>query len=95
MRLGWSVGYRNVIVNVPSDKKAVLPRHLAVLGTTGGGKSTTMAGLIQQAQAAGMAVILLDVEGEYTHLHEPTDDDKMLAALQERGLAAAAFRRTA
>jgi hypothetical protein len=34
-----------------------------------------------------MAVLLLDVEGEYTHLHEPTDDAKMLANLKERGLA--------
>src|SRR5262249_44826755 len=64
--------------------KGVLPRHLAVLGTTGGGKSTTVARLVQQAQAAGMAVVLLDVEGEHTHLHEPADDPKMLAALAER-----------
>ena len=73
---------------MPSDKKSVLPRHLAVLGTTGGGKSTTVARLIEQAQAADMAVILLDVEGEYTHLHEPTDNEKMLDALAERGLKA-------
>jgi type IV secretory pathway VirB4 component len=46
-----------------------------VLGTTGGGKSTTIARLVQQAQAANMAVILLDVEGEYTHLHEPTTNN--------------------
>ena len=88
IRLGCVVGYRNVMVNVPSQKKAVLPRHLAILGTTGGGKSTTVARLIQQAQAAGMAVILLDVEGEYTQIHQPADDDKMLTALRERGLPA-------
>jgi len=64
----------------------VLPRHTAILGTTGGGKSTTVAGLVQQAQAAGMAVILLDVEGEYTHLHEPTDNPRMIQALRERRL---------
>lgn len=86
LRLGVVAGYRNVVVNVPSDKKEILPRHLAVLGTTGGGKSTTVARLVQQAQAAGMAVILLDVEGEYTFLHEPADDPKMLSALRERGL---------
>ncbi len=88
IRLGCVVGYRNVIVNVPSQKKAVLPRHLAVLGTTGAGKSTTVARLIQQAQAAGMAVILLDVEGEYTQIHQPADDEKMLTALRDRGLPA-------
>ncbi len=89
IRLGSVVGASEVIVNVPSDKKAVLPRHVAVLGTTGGGKSTTVAGLIQQAQAVGMTVILLDVEGEYTHLHEPADHRTMLDALQERGLSPA------
>ena len=86
IRLGCVVGYTNVIVNVPSDKKAVLPRHLAILGTTGAGKSTTVSRLIQQAQAAGMAVILLDVEGEYTCIHEPTDDEKMRTALKDRRL---------
>ncbi len=87
IRLGLVVGYDNLVVGVPSKEKAVLPRHTAVLGTTGGGKSTTIARLVQQARAAGMAVILLDVEGEYTHLHEPTDDQRMLTGLAERGLA--------
>jgi DNA helicase HerA-like ATPase len=88
MRLGTVVGYERVTVGVPSDKKFVLPRHLAVLGTTGGGKSTTVARLIQQAQAANMAVILLDVEGEYVRLHEPTTNMDMLAGLRERDLKA-------
>ena len=88
IRLGMVVGYKNVVVGVPSEKKFVLPRHTAVLGTTGGGKSTTIARLIQQAQTANMAVILLDVEGEYTQLHEPTTNADMLAGLQERGLQA-------
>jgi DNA helicase HerA-like ATPase len=88
LRLGLVVGHDKVAVHVPSEEKSVLPRHLAVLGTTGGGKSTTIARLVQQAQAAGMAVVLLDVEGEYTHLHEPTDDPRMRTALAERGLSA-------
>jgi DNA helicase HerA-like ATPase len=86
IRLGMVVGHKNVVVGIPSELKSVLPRHTAVLGTTGGGKSTTIACLVQQAQAANMAVILLDVEGEYTKLHEPTTKPDMLAALQERGL---------
>jgi hypothetical protein len=86
IRLGTVVGYEKVPVGVPSNKKLVLPRHTAVLGTTGGGKSTTVARFIQQAQAANMAVILLDVEGEYTHLNEPTTNEDMLAALKARKL---------
>jgi DNA helicase HerA-like ATPase len=87
IRLGLAAGH-DVVVGIPSNAKAVLPRHTAILGTTGGGKSTTVAGLVRQAQAAGMAVVLLDVEGEYTHLHEPADDPHMRALLAERGLAA-------
>ena len=86
IRLGMVVGYDEVPVGIPSTLKSVLPRHTAVLGTTGSGKSTTISGLVQQAQAAGIAVVLLDVEGEYTFLHEPTDDPQMLSTLEERGL---------
>ncbi|MEA2642197.1 MAG: hypothetical protein QOF51_3591 [Chloroflexota bacterium] len=89
IRLGQMVGHESLTVAVPSARKDVLPRHLAILGTTGGGKSTTVAGLVQQAQATGCAVILLDVEGEYTFLHEPTNDPRMLAALAQRGRVAA------
>jgi uncharacterized protein len=83
------VGYQNVVLHVPSDSKDVLPRHTAILGTTGGGKSNTVARLVQQAQAAGMSVVLLDVEGEYTRMHHPTTNPKMRAALASRSLAPA------
>ena len=89
VRLGLAVGHEQVVVGVPSDAKAVLPRHTAILGTTGGGKSNTVAGLVKRATDAGMAVVLLDVEGEYTRLHEPNRDPKMAAALKDRGLDAA------
>src|SRR5437762_312201 len=59
LRLGVLMGDPEVAIGLPSDKKSVLPRHLAVLGTTGGGKSTTIGRLISQAQAAGIAVVLL------------------------------------
>jgi DNA helicase HerA-like ATPase len=89
LRLGLAVGHRNVVVKVPSNSKAVLPRHTAVLGTTGGGKSNTVAGLVAEARAAGMAVVLLDVEGEYASLHEPSADARLAEGLRERGLAPA------
>lgn len=85
IQLGQVVGREGVTVAIPSDRKDVLPRHTAILGTTGGGKSTTVARLIQQAQEAGCAVILLDVEGEYSFLHEPTAAEGMLAARDRAG----------
>ena len=36
-----------------------------------------------------MAVVVLDVEGEYTAMHEPTDSDTMRAGLRDRGLSPA------
>jgi DNA helicase HerA-like ATPase len=88
VRLGLAAGHEGVVVGVPSQAKGVFPRHTAILGTTGGGKSNTVAGLVKRAAAAGMAVVLLDVEGEYTRLHEPNSDSRMSAALRDRGLTA-------
>ncbi|HEX9990862.1 MAG TPA: ATP-binding protein [Chloroflexia bacterium] len=94
LRIGLVVGYNNIEVRVPKGDKSVLPRHTGILGTTGGGKSTTVARLISEAQANGYAVIVLDVEGEYTQINEPTGDVRMLYALKERGLVAGGVPNT-
>lgn len=88
VRVGLAVGHEDVDVAFDSARKDGLPRHTAILGTTGGGKSTTVAGMISRLQAAGVAVILLDTEGEYTHLNQPSDDARMLAALEQVGQSA-------
>jgi DNA helicase HerA-like ATPase len=85
LRLGVSVGDETIGVQIDADRKSVLPRHTGILGTTGGGKSTTVSRLIKEAAAAGYAVILLDTEGEYTEINAPTIDPTMLAALAQRG----------
>jgi uncharacterized protein len=86
-RLGTVVGQDQIAVRIPTDSKAVLPRHTGVIGTTGGGKSTTVSGMANQFQQAGLATILFDVEGEYTEMDQATTDPQMLAALKARGLA--------
>ncbi|WP_020469386.1 ATP-binding protein [Zavarzinella formosa] len=83
--VGLAVGHEKLTVAIPSAAKSVLPRHTAILGTTGSGKTTTVSGLVQQAQAAGVAVVLLDVEGEYTRLNEPTTDPRMVSTLAANG----------
>jgi len=85
--LGLAVGYEDMPVCLPSDRKDVIPRHIAVLGTTGGGKSTTISGMVKKLGKAGVAVIVFDTEGEYTRIMEPTTDENMIAALERRGLA--------
>jgi DNA helicase HerA-like ATPase len=83
--LGYAVGFENMPVRIPADRKTVLPRHLAVLGTTGGGKSTTVSGLIHQFSNANMATVVLDIEGEYTEIGEATQDKNMLRPLERIG----------
>ena len=84
--LGLAVGYEDMPVALPAGRKDVFPRHVGVLGTTGGGKSTTVSGLVGKLSASGVAVVIFDTEGEYTHMMHPTADPVMLAALQRRGL---------
>jgi DNA helicase HerA-like ATPase len=94
LRLGVAAGDEEMIINIPSSRKSVLPRHTGILGTTGGGKSTTVSRLIEQAQRQGYAIVLLDTEGEYTTINEATEDPVMLAALQRRGFEATGVKDT-
>ncbi len=66
--LGMVVGYEKMEARLNPRDKSILPRHTGIIGTTGGGKSTSVATLIHRAQAAGIATIVFDVEGEYTHV---------------------------
>ncbi|NVJ05286.1 DUF853 family protein [Myxococcus sp. AM001] len=83
--LGLVVGYEKMEARLNPRDKAILPRHTGIIGTTGGGKSTTVATLIHRAQREDIATIVFDVEGEYTHVDKPTDQAAMLEALKRRG----------
>lgn len=82
LELGYAVGFENMAVQIPSRKKSVLPRHVGVLGTTGGGKSTTVSGLIHQFYKAGIFTVVIDTEGEYTQIDRPTEDANMVRLLK-------------
>jgi len=92
--LGLAVGYENMPVLTSSQSKAVFPRHTGILGSTGGGKSTTVSGLVNQLLRSGVAVVLFDTEGEYTQINEPTEDVKMLQILARRGIEPAGVDNT-
>ncbi|MCP3064888.1 ATP-binding protein [Myxococcus sp. K38C18041901] len=92
MCLGVVVGYEQMEARISPSDKSVLPRHTGIIGTTGGGKSTTVATLVHRAQSQGIATIVFDVEGEYTHVDEPTDHEPMLEALKRRGQRAEGVR---
>jgi DNA helicase HerA-like ATPase len=93
IRIGIAESRDDLQIGIPI-KKSVFPRHLGILGTTGGGKSTTVCSLVSQAQETGAAIILLDTEGEYTAIHEPTQDPVMIQALKRRGLSAEGIKNT-
>ncbi|RKI03155.1 ATP-binding protein [Corallococcus sp. AB030] len=84
LSLGRVVGYDNMEARLNPRDKAILPRHTGIIGTTGGGKSTTVATLIHRAQLSGIATIVFDVEGEYTHVDKPTDHEAMRELLKQR-----------
>jgi Helicase HerA, central domain len=92
--LGLMDGAAEVEIRIPALRKAVLPKHTAALGTTGAGKSTTIVGFAAKLGHRGHAVIILDVEGEYTTMNEPADNPGMLAALRRRGQQPAGARNT-
>ncbi len=90
--LGLVVGYEKMEARLNPRDKSILPRHTGIIGTTGGGKSTTVATLIHRAQQQGIATIVFDVEGEYTHVDKPTDHAAMIEALRRRGQKAEGVR---
>jgi DNA helicase HerA-like ATPase len=83
-----AIGHEDIEVQIPSNKKTVLPRHIGILGTTGGGKSTTVSGLMAQFQKREVATIVIDTEGEYTHVGKPTEDPHMQKLLERRKIPA-------
>jgi uncharacterized protein len=84
LSIGLAVGHENLRVNVPTTDKSVLPRHVGILGTTGGGKSQTVSAMINGLQRSGVATILVDVEGEYSEIDQPASNAKLAKALDAR-----------
>jgi hypothetical protein len=53
-----------------------------------------MSGLVSRVSAAGVAVVMIDTEGEYCAMDEPTSDPRMLKALKKRGLTPGGIKDT-
>jgi hypothetical protein len=85
MLLGNLAGQDDLLVSLQSHNKGVLPRNLGIFGTVGSGKSNTAQVVIEEAAGSGWAVIVLDVEGEYTELDQPADEGGAAARLAAFG----------
>lgn len=91
--LGHLMGYSRVEVHADIESKNFLPRNVGVFGTIGSGKSNTTQVLMEEALGAGWAVVVVDVEGEYVRMNEPTTDKLLQAALRsEFGLEPTGLR---
>jgi DNA helicase HerA-like ATPase len=81
MVLGAISGQEDIWFRLQSKNKGVLPRNLGIFGTVGSGKSNTSQVVIEEAAANGWAVIVLDVEGEYTEMDGASEDKVLLKKL--------------
>ncbi|MBL9117137.1 MAG: ATP-binding protein [Verrucomicrobiaceae bacterium] len=61
--LGWVANEQGVRVNAKPER--LFGRHCAILGTTGGGKSFSLARLVEQCATHRCKVIVIDAVGEY------------------------------
>lgn len=86
MLLGNLSGQEDLQVRLQSKNKGVLPRNLGIFGTVGSGKSNTAQVIIEEAARNGWAVIVVDVESEYTEMDQPSDDKRLADRLAHFGL---------
>jgi DNA helicase HerA-like ATPase len=87
MYLGQLSGYSNIRVHFNSNSKSVLPRNVGIFGTVGSGKTNSSQVLIEEVSANGWAVIVIDVEGEYISMDQPSSEilnNKGLQGLAEK-----------
>ena len=82
--LGHLMGYDGIQVKVDINSKNFLPRNVGIFGTVGSGKSNTTQVIVEEAIKSGWAVIVIDVEGEYVRMNEPTNDHNLIQILQKK-----------
>jgi len=76
VRIGVLRSHRDVEVKVNVD--AILSKHLAVLGSTGSGKSNLVAVLVDRIASLGGQVIIIDSHGEYSDMDVVSRDVKLV-----------------
>jgi len=76
VRIGALRSHRDVEVKVNID--AVLSKHLAVLGSTGSGKSNLVAILVDRVAGLGGQVVIIDSHGEYSDMDVASKDVKLV-----------------
>ncbi len=85
MVLGSLFGWDELQVAFQSRSKDVLPRNIGIFGTVGSGKSNSVQVLIEEAAANGWAIVVLDLEAEYSDMDHPTTQTHLIERLARYG----------
>jgi len=71
IRIGRVIGAEHLVAALTDDH---IFRHIAIVGTTGSGKSTTASVIATEAARNGYAVLIIDWHGEYAELLSHVND---------------------
>ena len=83
IRLGMLDNYDDVFVEIKGDDKGVVPRNWMTVGTVGSGKTNTNQVFIEETLEAGYAQVVVDPEGEYIFMDQPSDTSNIAEDLQK------------
>lgn len=84
--LGSIDGYDDVQLRIDANDKSVVPRNWLTVGTIGSGKSNTDQVFIEETTKAGYAQIVIDPEGEYIFMDQPSTQQGIEDTLQQHGM---------
>jgi hypothetical protein len=87
IRLGLLDNYEEIFVQVDGDNKGVVPRNWLTVGTIGSGKTNTCQVFIEETLAAGYAQVVVDPEGEYIFMDQPSSAPYIDEDLEQFGRA--------
>ncbi len=82
MVIGHILGYKGIKIVFGSTDPGFLPRNIGIFGTVGSGKTNTAQVIIEEAVKNKWTAFVLDVEGEYTYMDSPNDNDLMVRILK-------------
>ena len=90
MMIGHLEGYENIFVKFNSKKISIIPRNIGIFGTVGSGKTNTAQVLIEELASADpkWAIIVLDIEGEYTMMNKANNIQHEIDRLKHFGKTA-------
>jgi len=85
IKMGILDNYEDVFVQIDGNDKGVVPRNWMTVGTVGSGKSNTTQVFIEETLEAGYAQIVVDPEGEYIFMDQPSDAINIKESLEKFG----------